>query len=231
MLLMRIVINAISLAIVAILIPDIYFAERSIKVLLVVSIGLGIINALIKPVIQFLTFQLIFASFGIVIIVINALLLWLLGRFFSDWFMVNSIFWALVGGALLGGLSSFLESLFGLTRPIVSTEDRELTALLQGEKRDVVKTILDHKQPRQEDPGFSEIEIEAGVDEAAIPIAPEIATGAASRDSEALDQPAVADSAPASAASPAGGQHDSPATDSEPELTPANPFAGEDNAL
>ena len=97
--LMRIVIYAISLVVIALLIPNIYFAERSLLILLLASIALGFLSAIVKPLIQFLTFQIIFASYGIVIVFINAMLLWLLSVLFPQWFQVSSIFWALVGGA------------------------------------------------------------------------------------------------------------------------------------
>ncbi|MCB0199677.1 MAG: phage holin family protein [Anaerolineae bacterium] len=145
--LMRIVIYAISLVVIALLIPNIYFAERSLLILLLASIALGFLSAIVKPLIQFLTFQIIFASYGIVIVFINAMLLWLLSVLFPQWFQVSSIFWALVGGALLGVVTSFLEALFGLSIPIVPAEDIELRALIkQGRGRDALNRILEEKE-------------------------------------------------------------------------------------
>lgn len=163
MLLMRLVINAISLLLVAGLVPDIYFAERSISILLIVAITLGIINAIVKPLIQFLTFQLIFASYGIVIVVINAVVLWLLSVLFPQWFVVNRLLWAFVGGALLGGIGSFLEAIFGLTRPIVPAEDLELQALIKGESGGVVKTLVERTESQLD--SDVTLETERGIDE------------------------------------------------------------------
>ena len=145
--LMRIVIYAISLIVIALLIPDIYFAEKSISILLIASIALGILSAIVKPLIQFLTFQIIFASYGIVIVLINALLLWLLSALFPQWFQVTGFFWALVGGALLGVVTSFLEALFGLSIPIVPAEDVELYTLVKkGKASEPLNKILERTE-------------------------------------------------------------------------------------
>lgn len=190
MLLMRLVINAISLLLVAALVPDIYFVEKSIKILLIVSITLGVINAIVKPLIQFMTFQLIFASYGIVIVVINAVVLWLLSVFFPQWFAVNSLLWAFVGGALLGGIGSFLEALFGLTPPIVPSEDVELRALIQGESGGVLKTLVDRTESKVDSNVASETGL--ALDESAA-VAPE---GAQAIASEKAAGPETPDEAP-----------------------------------
>ena len=169
MLLMRLVINAISLLLVAALVPDIYFVERSIKILLIVSITLGIINAIVKPLIQFMTFQLIFASYGIVIVLINAVVLWLLSVFFPQWFAVNSLLWAFVGGALLGIIGSFLEALFGLTPPIVPAEDVELRAMVKGESGGVLKTLVERTESKVDSDVTAETEVAMEVPAAVVP--------------------------------------------------------------
>ena len=145
--LMRVAIYAISLIVIALLVPDIDFAEKSIEILLVASITLGILIAIVKPLIQFLTFQIIFASYGIVIVLINAFVLWLVSALFPEWFQVNGFFWALVGGALLGVVTSFLEALFGLSIPIVPAEDVELRGLIkEGKGSDALNKILEQKE-------------------------------------------------------------------------------------
>ena len=121
-LLVRILVNALVLILVGLLVPNIYFVDRSIGNLLFLSIALGVLNAIVKPIAQFLTLPLIFASYGLIIVVINSLILVLLSALFPDRFAVESLLWAFVGGAIMGIASSFLESLFGLSMPIVPDE-------------------------------------------------------------------------------------------------------------
>jgi putative membrane protein len=118
-LLLRILINAVALLLTAALVPDIYFVNRSLLSLLLLALGLGVLNAFLKPVLQVLTLRFIFASYGLIVILINALILYLHALFFSARFAVDHFLWAFVGGALIGAIGSLLESLLGVTAPIV----------------------------------------------------------------------------------------------------------------
>ncbi len=131
-LLVRIVVNAIALAITAIFVPKIYFVDKSIWNWLLMALMLGVLNALLKPILQFLTLQFIFATYGLVIVLVNTLILFLLSWLFPARFEVGNLLWALVGGLVLGLLSSFLESLLGLTMPIVPDEPPQPPAATGG---------------------------------------------------------------------------------------------------
>jgi putative membrane protein len=118
-LLLRILINAAALFLTAALVPKIYFVDRSLVSLLLLALGLGLLNAFLKPVLQVLTLRFIFASYGLIVILINTLILYLLAFFMPERFAVDGFLWALVGGALIGAIGSVLESLLGVTAPIV----------------------------------------------------------------------------------------------------------------
>jgi len=134
-LLVRIVVNALALAFTAAILPKIYFVDRSIWSWLLMAFMLGVLNALLKPALQFLTLQFIFVTYGLVVVLVNALLLWLLSWLFPARFAVDSLLWLLVGGLVLGLFSSFLESLMGLTMPIVPSEPPELRHQLAEQAR------------------------------------------------------------------------------------------------
>jgi putative membrane protein len=136
-LLVRIVVNAIAVAITAAVTPKIYFVDKSVGSWLLITVMLGVLNALLKPILQFLTLQFIFVTYGLVIVVVNALILLLLSFLFPARFAVDNLLWALVGGLVLGLLSSFLESLLGLTMPIVPDELPELRHQLEEQARPV----------------------------------------------------------------------------------------------
>ena len=102
MLLMRMVVNALALLITAALVPDIYFVNRTFLAWIVMAIALGVLNALIKPLIQFATLRFIFATYGLVLVFINTILLLLMAWLFPAHFEVTGAFWALVGGAVIG---------------------------------------------------------------------------------------------------------------------------------
>ena len=131
-LLVRVVVNAIALAITAAIVPRIYFVDKSIWVWLLMALVLGILNALVKPIVETLTLQFIFVTFGLVIVLVNTLILLLLSFLFPSLFAVDNLLWALVGGLVLGLVSSFLESLLGLSMPIVPDEPAGLARRLDG---------------------------------------------------------------------------------------------------
>jgi putative membrane protein len=120
MLLIRIVVNMLALLVTLLLVPKVYLLDRSLGTWFFMAVALGVLNAVIKPVIQVLTLRFIFATAGLVVILINAVILVLLSWIFPQQLYVGNIFWALLGGAVLGIISTFLENLLGLTPPIVS---------------------------------------------------------------------------------------------------------------
>lgn len=125
-LLVRLLVSTLALVITTALMPNIYFKQLTVVSILIVVLGLGILNALIKPIIQFLTLSFVFVTFGLVVAVINGLMLFLLSYLFPERFAVDSLFWALVGGALLWLLGSMFESMLGLTVPIIPEDMPEL---------------------------------------------------------------------------------------------------------
>ena len=114
----RIFVNALTLLIIAIL-PDIYFVEPTVLSVLFVALILGILNAFVKPIIQFLTLRFIFITYGFALVIINAIVLLLLSILLPGMFAVDSLLWAILGGALMGLAAAFLESLLGLQIPIL----------------------------------------------------------------------------------------------------------------
>jgi len=118
MLLVRIVVNALTLLIIAIL-PDIYFVEPTVLSVLFVALILGILNAIVKPIVQFLTLRFIFITYGFAIVIINAIILLLLNILLPGMFAVDSLLWLILGGALMGLVAGFFESLLGLQIPIL----------------------------------------------------------------------------------------------------------------
>ena len=130
-LLVRILVNSIALVVTAAIVPRVYFVDKTIWNLLFMALMLGVLNALVKPILQALTLHFIVATYGLVIVFVNAVMLLLLSLLFPERFAVDSLLWVLAGGLVLGLLSSFLEGLLGLTMPIVSDEPPELRQQLE----------------------------------------------------------------------------------------------------
>jgi putative membrane protein len=142
-LLVRILVNAVTLVVLAIL-PGIKFVDPSLVKLLLMALVLGLINAFVKPILQFLTLSFLFVTYGFVLILINAVVLLLLARLFQS-YQVASIWAALLGGALIGLISSFLESLFGVAPPILPEKPPELKRQIAASQSSSLQAALTRK--------------------------------------------------------------------------------------
>lgn len=89
------------------------------KTLLLAAVLLGIVNAVIRPVVFFLTLPLTVITLGLFLFVVNGAMLGLVGMFLPG-FAVDG-FWAAVLGAIIIGLVSWVASWFiggdGKVRP------------------------------------------------------------------------------------------------------------------
>ncbi len=140
-LLMRILVNAVALMLIALLIPKVYFVDKTLVSVLIAAAVLGVLNAFIKQLLLFLTAQLFFATYGLLVIVINTALLYLLKWLLPERFAVDGFLWALVAGLLLGLLTSALENLFGLTPPIVPEDESEIREQIRKQSVTPLQTM------------------------------------------------------------------------------------------
>lgn len=90
--------NSLALVIAAAVIPAISYGG-DVGTLLLAGLILGVVNFVIRPAVIFLTLPAVILSFGLALLAINALMLWLTGRL-VDGFRVGGL-WSTVGGALI----------------------------------------------------------------------------------------------------------------------------------
>ena len=99
-------INAVALVAVAYLMPGITVA--SFTTALVAALVLGLVNAVVRPVLVLLTLPVTLITLGLFIFVLNGLLFWFVGSFIQG-FVVDG-FWSGVFGAIVFSLISWLLS-------------------------------------------------------------------------------------------------------------------------
>ncbi|MBI2187656.1 MAG: phage holin family protein [Acidobacteria bacterium] len=111
--LIRLLINAAALWAATRLVPGISFTGDW-RLLFVVALVFGVLNASVRPVLWFMTLPLLLVTLGLFTFVLNALMLWLTGAV-SDalglGFHVDGFGTAFLG-ALVVSIVSFLLSLF-----------------------------------------------------------------------------------------------------------------------
>lgn len=108
-LLIRWTIVGFSLFVAAWLVPGIRIQGNAWFVYTVMAIILGLVNALVRPILKFLTCPLIILTLGLFILVINAMTLWLASAIAVGWFHVGFYvdgFWSAFLGALIVSIVS-----------------------------------------------------------------------------------------------------------------------------
>ncbi|HJD45052.1 MAG TPA: phage holin family protein [Candidatus Paenalcaligenes intestinipullorum] len=102
------ILNAVALLIVAYLLPGI--VVTSFWAALVAAVVLGLLNAIVKPILLVLTLPVTIVTLGLFLFVVNALVFWLGGSLFEG-FRVNGFWWAMIGAILYSLISSFLSGI------------------------------------------------------------------------------------------------------------------------
>lgn len=99
-------INALALVAVAYLMPSIQVS--SFGAALIAALVLGLVNAVVRPILVLLTLPVTILTLGLFIFVLNGLLFWMVGSWLQGFEVAG--FWPAVFGAILFSLVSWLLS-------------------------------------------------------------------------------------------------------------------------
>lgn len=101
-------VTAISLAITAYIVPG--FAVRDFGAALIAAVILGLVNAIVKPILVILTLPLTIITLGLFLFVVNAITIWLAGLL-TPGFDVAGLLPALLGSIVLTLVASVISLL------------------------------------------------------------------------------------------------------------------------
>lgn len=101
-------VSAFAILVTAYILPGV--SVQSFTSALVAAVVLGVINALIKPVLLILTLPINILTLGLFTFVINALVIILTANLVPG-FKVDGFFWALIFSIVLSLINSFLHKL------------------------------------------------------------------------------------------------------------------------
>jgi len=105
----RLIINIVAILIISYLFPGLIWVD-TFWAALVTAFLLGIVNAIIRPILVLLTLPLTLVTLGLFLLVINGLMLWLVSVLVSGFHV--SGFWGAVLGSILISIVSWLLSRF-----------------------------------------------------------------------------------------------------------------------
>ena len=105
-LLLRWLLNTLALFVVVTVVP--HFHYRSFVTLAIAALVLGLLNAVVRPILFILTLPLTIVTFGLFLLVLNAIMLELVAWLVPG-FAIDSFGWAVVGAVVLAIVSFFTD--------------------------------------------------------------------------------------------------------------------------
>ncbi|NDV83318.1 phage holin family protein [Bacteroides sp. 51] len=107
-LILQIIISSIAVYFTAWLLPGI--SVKSFGSAILVAIVLGVLNAVLKPILQFLSFPITVLTLGLFLLVINTIIILVAGAIVGN-FHVENFWWALLFSIIMSIVVSILETL------------------------------------------------------------------------------------------------------------------------
>jgi putative membrane protein len=126
--LIRVVINAITIAVVASLLPGIRVLNDSIGTLLIIGLVFGTINAILKPILLLISLPFVILSLGFFVLVINACMLSLTASLLPNRLQVDGFLPALIAGVCISIVTAILERVFGIHKSDENGDDKQGSA-------------------------------------------------------------------------------------------------------
>jgi putative membrane protein len=111
-LIVRWLLNTLALFIVVTLVPGYHY--RTIATLAIAAAVLGLLNAIVRPILFVLTLPLTIVTLGLFLIILNAIMLEITAWFVPG-FRIDGFLWAIIGAIVLG-LISLVTSRIGRSR-------------------------------------------------------------------------------------------------------------------
>ena len=105
----RLIINMVAILIISYLFPKMIRVDGFLAAL-VAAFLLGVVNAIIRPILVFLTLPLTVVTLGLFLLVVNGLMLWLVSALVRGFHV--SGFWGAVLGSILISVVSWVLSRF-----------------------------------------------------------------------------------------------------------------------
>ena len=111
----RVLINAVAIAVTALLIPGIQVANNDVVTLLILGLIFGLVNSMLKPILLLLTCPMVILSLGLFILVINGVMLLITDALAGDALIIDGgMSTAIWGGMVMAIVSMILEAVLRL---------------------------------------------------------------------------------------------------------------------
>lgn len=119
--LVRLLGSGLTALLTVVITPGLRFTDPTWWRLLVIALLFGLLNAVVKPILQFFVLRYIVSTYGAVVVLINMLLLWLMDELSDGFIAINGVFPLVIGGVLLGLLGLIIDTLLGANPPMLDS--------------------------------------------------------------------------------------------------------------
>jgi len=107
-----ILVNALAIMLTAALLPGIHITSNGVisgvADFIILGVVFGLVNGFLKPIVKFISLPITILTLGLFQLVINALLLELVSLIVPS-LRIDTFWWALLGGVIMGILAGILE--------------------------------------------------------------------------------------------------------------------------
>jgi putative membrane protein len=110
------------------LVPGLTFTSWQWGQGLEIALIFALLNAFVKPVLQFLSLRFLFSTFGIVVVLINSLLLYLLSVLMDN-IQIDGLLSIILGGVLVGVVGAGVDAMLGADYPMLDRDYKERNGL------------------------------------------------------------------------------------------------------
>jgi putative membrane protein len=118
------IINTLAVLVAVAVLPGLSFKDDNLWTPFLTSLVLGILNAIIRPILMYMALPLLIVTLGLFTLVINALLLYLVGLILGGHFEVDGFLSAFLGAIIISFVSLVLNLLIGTNKATIQVRRR-----------------------------------------------------------------------------------------------------------
>ena len=117
--LVRVISAGLTAVLTVLIVPGLKFSGSEWWRIVLVAVVFGLLNAIVKPALQFFVLRFIISTYGLVVILINIVLLGLLAALSDGLIEVEDGRALVFGGVLIGALGLIFDTLLGANPPML----------------------------------------------------------------------------------------------------------------
>lgn len=119
--LVRFLVSGLAVIVSVAVVPGLAFTGWRAGEFALVALAFALLSATVKPLLELVALRFLIATYGLMIIVINTVLLFLLAQILDQYIVYDRLWQLLLGGVVVGVASMVLETVAGATQPTLDT--------------------------------------------------------------------------------------------------------------